>query len=160
MKKCFKCEKTIPSHLEDKYVAYDMQHDLGTRNFCSLDCLQSWVQGKTIGMGIALGIGVILAIAMLTQNLLLEITLALFGPYMIRRLASSIGMADGFELGQILLIIVGLVGAVSAVYPIYAIYKEITTYSAMKRWIAAERTTQTPVASTKDSNSEFQDHHF
>lgn len=128
-----KCGKAFDEN-EVHYRAYDLKKSYEELSFCSKECLKEWVTGKQIGMWIAVGLGVILAIIALVQGYIFYTALvALVVPYTLRQIGSMLGqLFSGGVSGEILSIAVFLIATVTIVYPAYKFIQELKQYKRLK----------------------------
>ena len=127
---CSKCGKEIEENVMEQWVAYDLQAGYQKKVFCSKECLKGWISGKQIGMWTSVIIGVILAIALLSEG---AVALCLMlVPYMIRQ--TWRGLSDMFNsgaFGEFFSLFIVLIGSMTIIYPAYKLIQEIQQYKTL-----------------------------
>ncbi len=129
MERCEKCGREIASE-QDGFTAFNLQKGYEEVRLCSVDCLESWANGKLAGMITALVLGLVLAIGLATSDMGAGGFLLFFLPYMIRQ---SWGRLTG--LGEFFVFMILLLSTMTIVYPAYKLFQEIRDYSAIKQQI-------------------------
>ena len=131
--KCKKCKNKIAEENVGKYHCSDNQCGYKELNFCSAECMRSWAVGKTIGMCLAILIGIALCLDLFINGGPGEKSAAislLFIPYMIRRLfRSTFGILNGGQAKELLELFLVLILSLTFVYPIFKLIQEIILYS-------------------------------
>lgn len=131
MLQCRECGKDIEEELEGKFVAYDLQKKK-EENFCSTEHLKSWMIQKIVWMCVALFLGLIITISLLSEMEETAVVL-FFLPYMIRQVRHSLGdVFNGGTFGEFISIAIVLLGTITVVYPAYKLYQEIAQYVHLK----------------------------
>lgn len=124
---CSKCGKEIDEKEIGKWVAFDLQKGKEQMTFCSTQCLKEWISRKQIGMWTSVIIGVLIAIALLSEG---AIAICLmFVPYMFRQMRNSFGdIFNSGAFGEFISIFVLLIGSLTVIYPAYKLIQEILEY--------------------------------
>ena len=131
MLQCSKCGKEIEENLEGQFVAFDLQKKKD-ENFCSVAHLKDWMTEKIIWMCVALLLGLVITVGLLSEMGGTAIAL-FFLPYMIRQVRHSLGdVFNGGTFGEFLSFAIVLLGTITVAYPAYKLYQEITQYMHLK----------------------------
>lgn len=127
MEKC-KCGKEIDETAVSKYMAHDLQKSNKEINFCSYECMESWIKKKQVGMWGTLILGIVLAILLLENEPTLS-AFSLFLPYMIRQVAYKLkNIFVAGVVGEIISFAVVMVGTMTIIYPAYKFIQEFIQY--------------------------------
>lgn len=128
-----KCGKVFD---EEKAVfrAFDLQKGYEEKLFCSKECLKEWVDGKQIGMWIAAGLGVALALVVLVQGGRFGLALGCAViPYTLRQIGGMLlDMFSGGAGGEFLSILIFFFATATIVYPAYKFFQEFREYKRVK----------------------------
>lgn len=123
------CGAPISESLDGTYVAFDLQREFKQIDFCSADCLKSWLHKKLIGMCIALALGLFITISMLIDGEGLFSICLFFLPYMIRQVWHTFGeIFNSGAIGECISIGIVVLSTITVIYPAYKLFQEIMHY--------------------------------
>lgn len=126
-----KCGKVIDENNVTPFIAYDLQKGNKELIFCSFECRENWIKKKQIGMWGTLILGIILAIGLLENDIVLSL-FSLFLPYMIRQVAYRLkNLFVASVVGEIFSFAVVMIGAMTIIYPAYKFIQEFLQYRNM-----------------------------
>ena len=137
MEKCGNCGKEFDNCKTDGLTAFNIQKGQ-EMHFCSRDCMNAWISGKKIGMGIALILGAVLTVG-LFQEFGMSSFFYFFIPYTIRQLKDGIIEISSSGLaGEVISFMAVLLGGITIIYPLVKLIQEIKEYRRIEKLLAEQ----------------------